>query len=278
MPDAKATYFDFRTEFDSVVQYSVALLNAQAGYKVRNERENYGEKIFGKMVCHALSLQKLLPNPNPVADSEIWDISSQYALSRAILESYEALSYILQEGLSEQEQELECRIIVWKLHAEERRYKMLGLIGSNNPATKEVEKNMMELRATLLDSKYVTFIGNNARSKIEKGDCPTYIVSRKSRLSSANVSIDYFNAVLMHLSSHVHTHPFSLHQLFDFKAGTPEAYSLVKVGGQYACGFLCAAVRDLSRLFAPRIPEMPKNVQEALELWGGVLKKGVNLS
>ena len=276
MSTSLVQYLEFRKEYDDIISHAINILDAQAGHKVRNERENYGEKIFGKIVCHALSLQKLLPSPDPATDTDIWDISSQYALSRTILESYEALTYIAVDQISEEE--LECRVLAWKLHAEERRQKMLEMIGSKNPAVKEIERNVRDLREEILDPKLSPYIPKDIRGKIEKNNCPPYLVSRSKRLSAGRINADYFTAALMHLSSHVHTHPFSLHQLFEFKAGTAEAYSLVKVGGQYACGFLCTAVRDMTELFAPRVPKPTTNVHRTLDIWCELLEKGVRLS
>lgn len=273
MQTASSQYAEFRKEFDSVIGYAIKLLNAQAGHKVQNERENYGEKIFGKMVCHAISLQRLFPSLNPGFDKEIWDISSQYALSRAILESYEAFAYIVLGGLSEEE--LECRILAWKLHAEERRWQMLNLIGSRNPVITMIEKTVGELRSALLEKKYEPYISKDLLGKIKKGDCPDYIIPRSRRLIYGSVDIDYFKAALMQLSSHVHSHPFSLHQLFDFKAGSQEAFNLVKIGGQYACGFLCAAIRDMSELFSSRVPEADVETKRVVDQWCDLLSKGV---
>ena len=251
-------------------------MDAQAGHKVQNARENYGEKIFGKIVCHAISLKRILPNPIDSKDSEIWDISSAYTLSRTILESYEALAYVAVAGISEEE--LECRILAWKLHAQERRHKMLSLIGSKDPRIAEIEKDMQALRELVLDNKFDQFLPPNVRGKITKDECPPYLVPRNIRLKAANVNAEYFTAALMHLSSHVHAHPFSLHQLFDFKAGTPEAYGLMKIAGQYACGFLAVSIREMSSLFSPRIPDPTADVRETLENWCELLQRGVRFA
>lgn len=266
-------YKEFREEFDAVIIYSIELLNAQAGHKVKNERENYGEKIFGKMVCHAISLQRLLPSLNPSSDKEIWDISGQYALSRTILESYEAFAYIVLGELSEEE--IECRVLAWKLHAEERRLQMLNLIGSKIPAILNIEKEIAQHRSELLKKEFEPYIPKNALGKIKKGDCPDYLIPRNMRLSAGNIDVDYFKAALMQLSSHVHSHPFSLHQLFEFKAGSDEAFTLVKVGAQYACGFLCASVRDMSTLFSPRVPIIDASTKQSVEKWCDLLSNGV---
>jgi hypothetical protein len=276
MSSESSKYADFHTEFEALLEYAIALLNAQAGHNVQNSRENYGEKIFGKIVCHAISLKRILPHPVGSKDTEIWDISSAYALSRTILESYEALAYVALEGISEEE--LECRILAWKLHAQERRHKMLSLIGSKDPRISEVEEDIQALRELVLDKKFEQFLPKDVRGKITKGECPSYLVPRSVRLKAANINADYFTAVLMQLSSHVHAHPFSLHQLFDFKAGTPEAYGLMKVAGQYACGFLVVAVREMSSLFAPRIPEPSVGVRETFDLWRELLQRGVKLT
>ncbi len=276
MDSESSRYAEFHAEFEALINYAVAVLNAQAGHKVQSSRENYGEKIFGKIVCHAISLKRILPDPSRSKDTEIWDISSAYALSRAILESYEALAYVTVEGISEEE--LECRILAWKLHAQERRHKMLTLIGSRDPRIAEVEEDITLLRRSVLDMRFELFLSKSVLGKVVNGECPPYLVSRSIRLDAADINSNYFTAALMHLSSHVHAHPFSLHQLFDFKAGTPEAYGLMKIAGQYACGFLAVSVREMSNLFSPRAPDPPACVQATLELWWDILRQGVKLA
>lgn len=276
MDSESSQYAEFYTEFEALLEYAIAVLNAQAGHKVQSSRENYGEKIFGKIVCHAISLKRILPNPIRSKDTEIWDISSAYAISRTILESYEALAYVAVENISEEE--LECRILAWKLHAQERRHKMLLLIGSKDPRIAEVEEDIRSIRVAVLGPQFGHILPKELRGKINKGECPPYLVSRRVRLNAADINSDYFTAALMHLSSHVHAHPFSLHQLFDFRAGTAEAYGLMKIGGEYAGGFLAAAVREMSNLFSPRIPDPPTSVRDTLELWWAILQRGVKLA
>jgi hypothetical protein len=177
MSQAQSEYSDCYGELESLTGYAISLLETQTGHEVRNDRENYGEKAFEKIVCHAISLRRILPNPVSSRDTEIWDISSVYALSRTIVESYEALAYIVIGGVTEEE--LECRILAWKLHAQERKHKMLNLIGSNDPRVKKIDENIQELRKAILNEKFSQFLTRGDLGKIEKGDCPPYLLSRE---------------------------------------------------------------------------------------------------
>src|SRR5258708_5359989 len=272
MSDPLTRYRDSYDEFASMLAYAVALIEAQAGHKPSGDRDFYAERIFAKLVCHALSLKRLSPSPRPVSP-ELWDISSTYAIARTLIETYEALAYVSLEALENNEREF--RVLLWKLHAQERRREVLRLIASNHPEVSEVEANLAELRQPVLDHPFMQSSGADLARKVRRGEPPPYHLSRAERDARSGIDGDYHTVVIMHLSSHVHTHPFSVHQLLEFHAGDPECLRLMAIPLQYSLAFLAKALIGIRELFSPRVPSASPELVQSLGVWEGVLRKGV---
>lgn len=262
-------------EFAALLDSAVATANFQKGRKVRGNRDSYGEKIFIKLICHGLSLKRLSPSPKPT-DQELWDVSSTYALARTLIETYEALAYISLEEVPDSEREF--RVLLWKLHAQERRLEMLRLIGSNHPEILELQSKSSELRAAVLCHAHLPTAGEDLARKVKCGETPPYHLSRAERDARSNIDRDYHTAVIMHLSSHVHTHPFSVHQLFEFRAGDPECLRLMGIPLQYSSAFLSKALIGMRKLFAPNVPKLTLPLERTLATWDGLLATGVKIA
>jgi metal-responsive CopG/Arc/MetJ family transcriptional regulator len=268
-----ARYNHVFDEFSSLLAFAVSLLQARSGQPALEDRLFYGERIFGKLICHGLTLKRLSPSPLPTQSVEMWDISSNYAVARTLVETYEALAYIALDDIDATEREF--RILLWNVHAEERRLEMLRLIGSRSPEVQVVEKKLQEARGVLLGHSFTTKVGLDFKRKVERGETPPYHNKRSDRDAASKIDHDYHKAVIMHLSSHVHTHPFSVHQLFSFQAGDPECLRLMSIPIQYSCGFIAKAIPSMMELFKPGSPELSASLLRALTKWNEVLAIGV---
>jgi hypothetical protein len=271
MNEVQSRYRDAYDEFSSLLAYAVALIEAQAGHEPDNEREFYGERIFGKLVCHGMSLKRLSPSPPPVHARELWDVSSSYAIARTLIETYDALAYVAFELLEPMEREF--RLSLWKLHAEERRAEMLRLIGSTEAVA--LQARVVELKQAMLAHPFLPQAGTELRMKLQKGEIPPYHLTQRERGKRAEIDRDYHRAVVMHLSSHVHTHPFSVYQLFQFQAGEPECLRLMSIPLQYSAAFLAKAIDGMIAIFHPRVPAVSPTLRRALDSWNELLRKGV---
>jgi hypothetical protein len=120
--------------------------------------------------------------------------------------------------------------------------------------------------------------GKDIGGKVRRGETPPYHLSRAERDIRCKINRDYHTAVIMHLSSHVHTHPFSVHQLFQFQAGDPECLGLMGVSLQYSSAFLAKAVIGMRELFAPAVPAISRSFQQLLDTWDGILANGVKVA
>jgi hypothetical protein len=274
MADEFARYRTNYGEFAALLTHATDLIELQSGYKPRGDRDVYAERILGKLVCHGLSLKRLSPSPT-LPGGELWDISSNYAIARTLIETYEALSYIALEPVEVSEREF--RVLLWKLHAQERRREMLRLIGSNHPEIKSLESEVSELRNAVLGHQYLSSAGGDIGRKVQRGETPPYHLSRAERDVRCGINRDYHTVVIMHLSSHVHTHPFSVHQLFEFKAGDPECLQLMGVPLQYSSAFLAKAIVGVRGGFMPRVPLISESFMKTLDLWTDILSKGVKI-
>ena len=105
MTDILRRYQNSCDEFNLLLSYGIALIEAQKGFTPNNMHENYGEKIFTKLICHAITLKNLSPSPSPNDTPTLWDVSSNYAIARTLIETYEALAYISFEPIDKIERD-----------------------------------------------------------------------------------------------------------------------------------------------------------------------------
>jgi len=276
MTNIAVHYRNTYDEFGSLLAYAVNLLEMQAGQKPENDREFYAERIFNKLVCHGLTLKQLSPSPPPASDIEFWDISSSYAIARALIESYEALAYVALEPITDEERVF--RILLWELHAEERRQQMLELVGAKDIKVSEVIANVLRLRNEILINPFLSTLDSKLTSEIQKGKTPPYHLTNAERDKNNGINNNYHRAITMHLSSYVHTHPFSVHQLFQFRAGEDECLQLMSIPIQYSCGFIAKSISGMASLFDPRIPVQSNELLNALDQWGKLHANGAKAS
>lgn len=265
MSDIAIRYRNTYEEFSSLLSYAVTLLEMQTGYETTSSREYYAERIFNKLVCHGLTLKQLSPSPPPADKVEFWDISSSYAIARTLIESYEALAYIALEPIPDEERTF--RILLWELHADERRQRMLELIGANDPQVANVIANVQRLRREILANPLLSTLNSKIVSEIKRGETPPYHLSNSERDKRNSINNDYHRVVTMHLSSHIHTHPFSVQQLFQFRAGDDDCLQLMSIPLQYSSGFIAKSISGMTTLFTPRIPKQSHALLNTLDQW-----------
>ncbi|MEH6543008.1 MAG: DUF5677 domain-containing protein [Porticoccaceae bacterium] len=273
MNESSENYAKIYNDFSLLLEYGERLIELQVGTKPSGSYQVYGERIFVKLLCHGKTLKRLSPTPGLQGASELWDISSNYAIARTLIETFDALAYIAIENTDELERDF--RIKFWKLHSEARRLKMLTLIGSQDPRVEGVRQDVENYRAEILAHEHLKKCGAELRKKIEKENYQPYHLTQKQRNERAGINNEYQNSVTMHLSSHVHTHPFSVFQLVDFKAGDPECLGLMSMGLQYSTAYLAKAIVGVSAMFKPMVPSQSNEVSHLLELWERIIGNGI---
>jgi hypothetical protein len=190
-----------------------------------------------------------------------------------LIEAFDALAYIAIENTDELERDF--RIKFWRLHSKSRRLKMLMLIGSKDPRVEDVRQDVENYRVEILKHEHLKKCDAKLKKKIEKEEYQPYHLTQKQRNERAGINNDYQNSVTMLLSSHVHTHPFSVFQLVDFQAGDPECLSLMDVGLQSSTAYLAKAIVGVSAMFKPLVPEQSEEISNLVESWGRIIGNGI---
>jgi hypothetical protein len=261
------------TEFDALVGQAQAVSNNLAGATVEGER-SYAEAIFTKLICHALSLRKLSPSPDSDAQ-ELWDLSSASAVARALIESYDALAYIAVHEVSESERQF--RILLWELHDQQRRLKMLARVGSVDARIPDMEQRAETHRQRLLAHPTFTSLSRDVQAKIRSGDPPPIHTSQRELNEVSGVNHDYYVGATMFLSQYVHTYPISVHQLMNFRAGEPEALHLASMPLQYVLPFISKAIDGMERIW-PTCAVAPDLEAPSYRTWLNIATEGVRVA
>ncbi len=271
---SRQRYAEVVAKFDALCEYAVRISVELAGHTPANQNLAYADPIFTKLVCHAVSLRKLAPDPVvSERQTELWDISSSSAIARSIVEAFDALAYIALNEVGSSERSF--RILLWELHDQVRRTKMLGHIGSHDPKVTEVAANAARLESEVIAHPYFASLESNVQRKVTDHDAPAFHLSQRERCRLNEVDFDYYNAATMHLSQFVHTLPFAVHQLLHFRAGEPDTFILMSLPMQYASGFLAKSIRGMRTIF-PGMTSNPSQETEAeLELHASMLASSI---
>ncbi len=273
MSDELQRYATNLKEFEAIQSYAELLVNSLIGLNPNCINDVYGERIFVKLLCHGITLKKISPSIEGNKEKELWDISSSYAVARALIETFDALSYIALVDVDLEEKEF--RLLFWKLHAEARRFDMLRKMGSNDPRVQNTERNVEDLKSKVLNHQKVNLCSNQLKSNIEKGKYQPYHLTQRQRNEEAGICHEYRDVVTMHLSSHVHTHPFSVMQIVDFKAGSSECLGLMGIAIQYSTAFLAKAVYGMQKVFNESAPNMEQKTEIIYQNWLAVASNGI---
>jgi hypothetical protein len=155
MQEAINPWSDYRTqlrEFDAVLEYGKAVSAALTSLNLSAPHASYGEQIFVKLLGHSIALRRLAPDPNQAVPRELWDLPSLCALARCVIEAHDAFEYIAGHPVTDSERGF--RIRLWELHDATRRLKILGGIGSTDPAVTGILADAARLQLALEGHEY----------------------------------------------------------------------------------------------------------------------------
>ena len=86
----------------------------------------------------------------------------------------------------------------------------------------------------------------------------------------------WHNAVTMQLSQHVHTLPSPMHQLFELKPETPEAFRQMAMPLVFALPFLARLIQAMELLLPGRVPKPPSRTARTMAVWRALAESGAN--
>jgi hypothetical protein len=274
-PARVKTWDDYRAEvreFDAVLEYAKAVLSSLVGKRTPSASASYAQQIFVKVLGHCIVLRRLSPDPSQKAQSEFWDVSSVSAIARCAIEAHDSFMYIAATSATADEREL--RLLLWEAHDKTRRLYMLEAIGSSHPQKEKIRADAQRLLALVKEHRLFRTLRTDLQKKVLKGDPPAFNISQRDLCRECDVDYDYYTAVTVQLSQHIHTFPFSVRQLFEFKAGTLDALRLMALPLQFALPFLSRATGGMRVLFPKQTPEPPSRTARSMVLWQAVSSKG----
>lgn len=279
MQSIEARYKEVCANFEALLEYGTSLSAELAGQNAPSDREFYATLIFAKLLGHSISLHRLLPSglaPSCPGKTELWDLCSVGSLARVLIESFDALAYIALHNISSDERSF--RIVLWYLHAEERRKEMLRLIGSTAPKVTEVEQRVTGLRKALIANPIFSTTGRKFQKDIRDENSPPFHLSRAERCRLSGISHEYYTTAYMHLSAYVHTFPFAIQDLERFNAGDPGSLRVLSVPIQYSTGFLAKAIEGMLSVFPHAITPATECAAQALGIWTRIVGVGVRMT
>ena len=135
-------------EYDALLAYAMQQSSALVGLRFVERRLTYAEKIFVKMIGHAITLRNISPDPERKVPQELWDASSAASIARCIIEAHEALTYIALGTTDLLEQEF--RIMLWELHDAVRRMKIADAMGLTGRKPQEMMETVRKRKEALV--------------------------------------------------------------------------------------------------------------------------------
>lgn len=274
--EVEERYQEYLDQLGLLIAYAQTVSVSIQGKGPVDEQKFYASYIFSKIVAHAITLVRSVPQGAPISgnnEGELWDISSACCLTRAILEANDALAYMADKSVGAEQ--IELRIRVWELHNIERRISMLASINSTLPEVDELRRSEVKLRSDIIGSPSATALHKRNIGKINKGDTPDFLVPIRMRCELAGINYSYYVGAKMFLSAYVHTHPFALHQLASFRAGDANSLRLIIVSLGYALGFLSVSLKLMRRIFGNDVPDANEPTVGTISIWSGVAENGV---
>lgn len=266
-------YIEIANEFDAVLHICKEISAKLVGTFQHEVHLSYADSIYTKLLCHAISLQKLSPRLENKLENEVWDLPSACAIARCIIEAHDVLGYIVFSKISPEEREF--RILVWHLHDQQRRSKILHAIESKDKKAEDIHKQAQILGDEVTAHAFFVKIPKYLQNKIKGGDAPAFLLSQRELNQANGINQQYHTSSTMWLSQHVHTFAMSLHQLNAYQAGSAEALRLSSLPLQYSLGYLAEAAMKMAQTFQEaNIAVEPKD-KSLLLRWSFLVRNGL---
>lgn len=242
----RQTFESDRADLISVVEYArrIATLLPQAFGSAGHSEVALA--LFAKAIFHAVTLLQVLPKEPLVTERsgpELWDVSSQFCLVRAIMECLDGFVYITHKPDPPVTTELLLNGL--SLHEVDRRIQVLEKIGSVDPQVDNWRAQRTQLRAAVLGDPALKGLGPKARGDIEAGKYPDFLFDTPLRLKALGIDRDSWAAAKNLLSAYVHGHMLALNRLSQFSPGDLELLRDISIGMRYALFFVVKLVASV---------------------------------
>ncbi|SRR5258706_3329653 len=227
--------------------------------------------IFAKQVMTCISLLRLIPAStyfSPAKGHLPWDLSSVATLTRNIIETYLTLFYLAVENVDQDERAF--RELYWHFQEDSERYEMMQTALPGSQQISALLARLEEARGKVKKSAFFKALHAKRQAELMKArDCRIVGYSRLSE--HAGISRQYHRAEYKYCSNFAHTSALSISQLDAFRAGAPEAATMLGHLAQLAANYMAIAIRDYATLF-PDQKDSLGPIRETLEVCLHVLK------
>ena len=263
-------YRNLLAQYDELLDHAQAISARLVGQELESTDFSYAEAIYTKLICHGLSLRRLSPS---LGDGELWDVASASAVARALIEAYDAFAYIIIHPVDKADREF--RMLLWELHDQQRRLRMLENVKSKDPQVDGVRLRASSLLYEVQQHAMFTSLGKNLQKKIGRGDAPGVHLSQRELNVASVVDHDFYTTATMFLSQYVHTFPMSVSQLMQFRAGEPDALRVSSMPLQYCMPFLAKAIESAVQVWPKGRIERTERFQRLLSRWISFAERGL---
>lgn len=269
--DDTSEYAELRNDMATVLAYGMSLSIALTPLRIHGQRGTNAKLIFAKMLAHTKSLQGLAPTglkSDRKGIAEFWDVSSSCCLSRSVIEAFDTLAYVALEDVDETEREF--RVLLWELHAEDRKLQSIHLLSKEHPELAHTEARVSDLKHQLATNLFLKSLDPKRQKDLTGKKIEPFHHRAPERNRRAGVNHEFYMAAYILLSAHTHTHPMAIKQLRSFRAGTVESLRFMSLPSRYALAFLAKAILGMRSLFEAHAPELPEPTAGAIEGWASI--------
>ncbi|KVG35091.1 hypothetical protein WK72_21580 [Burkholderia ubonensis] len=265
-------YKEILAEFDTLLGHAHSVCNRLTGRPIEGLHLAYVDTIYTKLICHGISLRRLSPTLDVrVSQQELWDLPSVCAVSRSLIEAYDALAYIGAPDISEKEREF--RFLVWNAHDQVRRLTMLERIGSVGARRDEILTKAAEVTRKIRAHECFANAPKDLQARVKRGE--PFHLTRQERNLAHGINDDFYVAATMFLSQYLHTFPFAIHQLMHAKAGDPASIQLSSMPLRYTMPFIIKAVDAMTALWPDAQGAVSDDLDMLIRQWRQVAEQGV---
>jgi hypothetical protein len=262
-------------EFEIMLRVGKEISARLEGTTASEPHLSYADSIYTKLLCHSVSLHKLSPQIQNAPEPQLWDLPSACAIARCIIEAHDVLGYMVFSDISSEEREF--RLLLWHLHDQQRRSKMLRAIQSKAEKADEIHDKARTISENVIGHAWFINVEKSLQGKIKSGDAPAFLLSQRELNKANAIDHQYHTTATMWLSQYVHTFPIALHQLSEFRAGTGEALHISSMPIQYTLGFLARAITKMAETFPEANIEVTTADENLFSTWCSLVERGVSL-
>jgi hypothetical protein len=134
-----------------------------------------------------------------------------------------------------------------------------------------IRHDMARLREGLEQHPHLTALPAELRAELQRrfarDDAPAFHLNQRQRCAMSGIDADWHHVITLQLSQHVHTLPFSVHQLATFPVGSPDGLRLMTQPIAFALPFLARAVHGVVPLMTAHPPEPPSRTARTMQAW-----------